>query len=41
MMGPGFGSAAGALLMGQFIKFVVLPIAALCVGIGLLIGWLL
>jgi hypothetical protein len=39
-MGPGFGDAVGALMLGRLIKFVVLPVAAACIGVGLLIGWL-
>lgn len=40
-MGPGFGNAVGALVLGRLIKFVVLPLILLCVGIGLFIGWLI
>jgi hypothetical protein len=36
MMGPGFGAAAGAYLL--IVPLAV--IASVCIGIGVLIGWL-
>ena len=41
MMGPGFGEAAAAYMMWRFFKLVILPFGAICIGIGLFIGWLL
>jgi hypothetical protein len=39
MMGPGFGEAAAAAMLGKFFKIVILPFGGLCIGVGLLIGW--
>jgi hypothetical protein len=41
MIGPGFAQAAVAAMFGKFLLFFVLPVAAIVLGIGVFIGWLL